>query len=169
MHLLAVSHPKISDNIIIILTNANGEVAAFRDTGSLQRDSTAMIICNAYMEAGGQDFLVYRNGLVDYRNVSTSGYEYKSVGDTRHKLVESTDKNISLGLLQMELKLNMKEALYPAWDCRYRGHKLKEITYPNGYKVRVYDKAVSTLPGFMLKYQLNTQGLNSTPGSSSCS
>ncbi|MBK8187842.1 MAG: hypothetical protein IPK77_11715 [Cellvibrio sp.] len=161
----SISSKKISDNIINILTNANGEVAAFRDTGSLQRDSTAILyVMRAYGPAGSQDFLVYRNGLVDYRNVSTSGYEYKSVGDTRHKLVESTDKKYLTWITPDGIETKYERSTLSGPWIAGTGAQLKEITYPNGYKVRVYDKAVSTNTGFMLKYQLNTQGLNSTPG-----
>jgi hypothetical protein len=143
----------ISQNSIYIAHSANGDPMFFRDSGAPEYDHTKRVsVMRAYGPAGSQDFLMYQNNVVVPDGSATSGYTFKSVGDARHTLTESADRS------------------YLTWttpdgiESKYAvaGMRLVEVTYPNGYKVRVGYKAVSTNTGFMLKYHFNTV-LTSTP------
>jgi hypothetical protein len=144
----------ISQNSTSIAHNANGDPMLFRDWGVPEYDHTKrVIVMRAYGPAGSQDFLMYQNNVVVPDASATSGYTFKAVGDARHTLTESADRS------------------YFTWttpdgiESKYAvsGMRLVEVTYPNGYKVRVGYKAVSTNTGFMLKYHFNTAVLSSTP------
>ncbi len=152
-----VTRKNISENIIDILTSGSGDtltILAFRDKSTYEYDHTKRVsVMRAYGPAGSQDFLVYQNGVVNRDASATSGYTFKAVGDRRHSLTESADKS------------------YLTWttpdgiESKYAsvGRRLVEVTYPNGYKVRVSYKGVTTNTGFMLKYHFNTPGMDGTP------
>ncbi len=156
----SVNPKKISENIISIINNANGDPILFRDSGEFEHDHTKRVsVMRPYGPAGSQDFLVYKNGILS-RDASAAigssdmvGVTFKPVGDTRHTLVLSSDKNYLIWTTPDGI-----ESKYGNTNRR-----LMETTYPNGYKVRVASRGVTTNTGFMLKYQLNTQGLNGTP------
>ncbi|MES2824205.1 MAG: hypothetical protein V4732_11435 [Pseudomonadota bacterium] len=155
----SVTPKKISENIIDILTSGSGDslaILVFRDKATYEYDHTKRLsVMRAYGPAGSQDFLVYQNGVVNRDASATSGQTYRAVGDYRHTLTESADKS------------------YLTWvtpdgiESKYGspGRRLLEVTYPNGYKVRVSSiyNGVTTNTGFMLKYQLPNQGLGSRP------
>lgn len=145
--------PKIiSQNSVYIMANGDGYPMFFRDSGGPEHDHTKRVsVMRAYGPAGTQDFLVYQNGALDIDASAVTGLSdevgvtFKAVGDARHTLVQSPDK------------------MYLTWttpdgtESKYSnsGRRLMEVTYPNGYKVRVGYKAVSTNTGFMLKYHFN--------------
>lgn len=152
----------ISQNSVVVMENANGDPLFLRDLGGIEHDHTKRIsVMRVYGPAGSQDFLVYQNGVLSrdasaYSGNSTAtGITFKALGDTRHTLVQSADKTSLIWTTP-----NGTESKYTSNPVT--GYPL-EVTYPNGLKVRVGYKAVTTNTGFMLKYQLNTQGLNGTP------
>jgi len=154
-----VRRKNISQNMISVMTSENGDPLFFRDAGSPETDNTKHIsVMRAYGPAGSQDFLVYQNNVLDRDASSTTGptltgLTFKAVGDARHTLVLSTDTT------------------YFTWttpdgtESKYSrdAMRLREVTYPNGFKVRVDYLGVTTNTGFMLKYRLNTQQLSGTP------
>ncbi len=149
-----VTPKNISQNSITIAHNANGDPMFFRDSGAPEYDHTKRVsVMRAYGPAGSQDFLMYQNGVVIPDASATSGYTFKAVGDARHTLIESADKSY--------LTWTTPEGI----ESKYSnvGRRLIEVTYPNGYKVRVAYLGVTTNTGFMLKYQLSTQQLSGTP------
>ncbi len=148
-----VTPKNISSNSIQIMTNANGDPIFFRDSGTYETDHTKRVsVMRAYGPAGSQDFLMYQNGVVIPDASATSGYIFKAVGDARHTLTESADKSYLTWITPEGVESKYSNV----------GRRLIEVTYPNGYKVRVAYKGVSTNTGFMLKYQLNAQGLSGT-------
>lgn len=155
---------RISNNVVQILTNANGDVTAIRDTGTYQSTFTLMRVMRVYGPAGTQDFLVYQNGVVNNDTSATTGYIYKPVGDIRHSLTESADKKTLTWITPEGIESTYERFENSGVQSAGAGAKLKEVTYPNGFKVRVYYEGVSTNTGFMLKYQLYPQGLSRTPG-----
>ncbi len=150
-----VTSTKISDNVAYPLTNANGDVTAIRDTGSHQSTFVPLRVMRVYGPAGSQDFLVYQNGVVNNDNSATTGYTYKPVGDIRHSLIESADKTSLTWVTPggVESKYERATIFSENWNAG-SGAKLKEVTYPNGFKIRVNSTDVTTNTGFMLKYQL---------------
>lgn len=143
----------ISNNIVNVVNNSNGDPIFFRDTGSFEYDYTQrIIVVRPYGPAGSHDFLMYQNGVLDRAASATSGYTFKAVGDSRHTLVENADKSYMIWTTPDGI------------ESKYESSgRLVEVTYPNGYKVRIFSKGVTTNTGFMLKYQLNSQGLGGTP------
>ncbi|MDO8336346.1 MAG: hypothetical protein Q7T74_06220 [Candidatus Saccharibacteria bacterium] len=153
----SVTSKKISDNIMTILTNPNGNLTAFRDTGEIQRDSSRILsVMRAYGPVGSQDFLVYQNGVVDHSNQAATGYTYRPVGDTRHSLTESTDKKYLIWITPDGIESKYERSINSGNWVAGTGANLREVTYPNGFKVRVYNKGVTTNTGFMLKYHFST-------------
>jgi len=149
-----VNRTNISNNSVQIMTNANGYPIFFRDSGQLDPVSTNMVfVMRAYGPAGRQDFLVYQNGVLNRDASATTGLTFKAVGDERHTLTESADHSYLTWTTPDGV-----ESKYASF-----GSRLVEVTYPNGYKVRVSYYGVATNTGFMLKYQLNNHGLNGTP------
>lgn len=152
----SVKSTKISDNVVQILTNANGDVTAIRDTGSYQSTFTPLRVMRVYGPAGNQDFLVYQNGLVNYDNSATTGYIYKPVGDIRHSLTESADKKYLVWITPEGIESKYERFENSGVQSARAGAQLKEVTYPNGFKIRVNNTDVTSNTGFMLKYQLRT-------------
>ncbi len=152
----SVTSRKISDNVVQILTNTNGNVTAIRDTGTNQSTFIPLRVMRAYGPAGSQDFLVYQNGIVNNDNNATTGYTYKPVGDIRHSLKESTDKKYLTWITPTGIESKYERSVNSGTWIASTGAKLKEVTYPNGFKVRVNSTDVTTNAGFMLKYQLRT-------------
>ncbi|PUA29278.1 MAG: hypothetical protein B0W54_01355 [Cellvibrio sp. 79] len=144
----------ISQKLIYIAHNANGDPMFFREPGGPEYDHTKrVIVMRAYGPAGSQDFLMYQNNVVVPDASATTGYTFKAVGDARHTLTESADKSYFTWITPDGI-----ESKYAT-----SGMRLIEVTYPNGYKIRVGYKAVSTNTGFMLKYHFNPSVLSSTP------
>lgn len=158
-----VESTQISKNVVHILTDSKGDISAIRDTGSYQSTFTPLRVMRVYGPAGSQDFLVYENGSVDYDNSATSGYVYKPVGDSRHSLVESADKRILTWTTPSGIESKYERFLNSGTQSARAGAILKEVIYPNGFKVRVDYKAVSTNTGFMLKYHFNNSPLSKIP------
>lgn len=152
-----VTPKNISENVINIETTGSEDnltILRFTDTGEKEIDEKKRLsVMRAYGPAGSQDFLVYQNGVLNKDASATSGYTFKAVGDNRHSLVESADKSYLVWTTPDGI-----ESKYTNF-----GRRLAEVTYPNGYKVRISYNGVTTNTGFMLKYQLNAQGLTGTP------
>jgi hypothetical protein len=144
---------KISDNVAYEITDANGDVIAIRDTGSYQPNYPLLHVMRAYGPAGSQDFLVYQNGVVNRDASAVTGVTFKAVGDARHTLVLSPDKTYFTWTTPDGIESKYSNS----------GRRLVEVTYPNGFKVRVGYKAVTSNTGFMLKYHFNPSILSSTP------
>lgn len=151
----SVTSKKISNNVIQVLTNTNGDVTAIRDTGTYQSTFTLLRVMRVYGPAGSQDFLVYQNGIVNNDNSATTGYTYKPVGDSRHSLTESADKKYLTWTNPNGIESKYERLLPSQWNAGSSA-RLKEVTYPNGFKIRVGSTDVTTNTGFMLKYQLRT-------------
>lgn len=158
----SVTSKKISDNVVVVLTNTNGDVTAIRDTGSYQSTFTPLRVIRAYGPAGNQDFLVYKNGVVNHDTSATDGYMYKPVGDKRHSLTESVDKRYITWTTPDGVESKYERSFNSGVQSAGTGAKLKEVTYPNGFKIRVNSTDVTTNTGFMLKYQLMTPSRLST-------
>ena len=147
-----VTRTNISQNSIQIMTNGNATF--FRDSGQFEPVSTNMVfVMRAYGPVGSQDFLVYQNNVLNRDASATTGLTFKAVGDVRHTLTQSADQSYFTWTTP-----DGTESKYASW-----GNRLVEVTYPNGLKVRVSYYGVATNTGFMLKYQLNNQGLTGTP------
>ena len=149
----------ISQNVVSVI---GGDPLFFRDSGAPEYDYRKRIsVMRVYGPAGSQDFLVYQNNILNpdasaYTGTSTAdGVTFKAVGDSRHTLMLSVDKRYLIWR-----KPDGTESKYTSSPTT---GPTSEITYPNGLKVRVGYKAVTTNTGFMLKYQLNNQGLSGTP------
>jgi YD repeat-containing protein len=154
---------QISTNVVQILTDSSGNVRAIRDTGSPPPTSfTELRVMRVYGPAGSQDFLVYKNGQVDHNHSSTSGYVYKPVGDIRHSLVESADTKFLTWTTPSGIQSKYERASSSGNTAR-AGAVLKEVIYPDGFKIRVGYKAVSTNTGFMLKYDFTNSPLSKIP------
>ncbi len=158
-----VASTKISDNVVQILTESNGDISAIRDAGSYQSTFTPLRVIRVYGPAGSQDFLVYKNGSVNYDTSATSGYSYKPVGDSRHSLVESADKRTLTWTTPSGIESKYERFFNSGTQNAGAGAILKEVIYPNGFKIRVGYKAVSTNTGFMLKYHFNNSPLSKIP------
>ncbi len=154
----SVTPKNISENALQVITDGSGYPMFFRDTGGYEYDNTKRIsVMRAYGPAGSQDFLVYQNDVLnrDASALNGSGITFKSVGDARHTLIRNADKSYLW---------TTPDGTTSKYSCATFVGCSIEITYPNGFKVRVAYKAVTTNTGFMLKYQLFTPGLTSTPG-----
>lgn len=158
-----VSSTKISKNVVQVLTDSNGDISAIRDTGTYQPTFTPLRVMRVYGPAGSQDFLVYKNGLVNNDASTTSGYIYKPVGDSRHSLIESADKRILTWTTPSGIESKYERFLNSGTQHAGAGAILKEVIYPNGFKVRVAYKGVSTNTGFMLKYHFDNSALSKIP------
>jgi len=149
-----VTRTNISQNSIQIMSSAAGNSLFFRDSGQFDPVSTNMVfVMRAYGPAGSQDFLVYQNNVLNRDASASTGLTFKAVGDARHTLTQSADQSYFTWTTP-----DGTESKYASY-----GNRLVEVTYPNGYKVRVSYHGVATNTGFMLKYQLNNQGLTGTP------
>lgn len=153
---------KISTNVVQILTDSSGNVRAIRDTGSQPTTPTELRVMRVYGPAGSQDFLVYKNGQLDRNHSSTSGYVYKPVGDIRHSLVESADTKTLTWTTPSGIQSKYQRSSSSGNTAR-AGAVLKEVIYPDGFKIRVGYKAVSTNTGFMLKYDFTNSPLSKIP------
>lgn len=156
----SVTSTKISDNVVQVISNDG--ITVIRDTGAYQTNISYLRVMRAYGPAGNQDFLVYQDGTVNYGNDATTGYTYKPVGDTRHSLTESADKKYLTWITPEGIESKYERSVNTGpWNAG-TGATLREVTYPNGFKVRVNSADVTTNTGFMLKYQLRTLSRLST-------
>lgn len=150
---------QITQNVAYILDNVNGGYT-IRDTGSRQSDISALRVMRVYGPAGNMDFLVFQNGFLDRDTSAESNYEYRPVGDGRHSLIESPDKRLLIWTTPDGIESIYERNENSGSQSARAGARLKEVTYPNGFKLRVNTSStymdVTTNTGYRLKYQLRS-------------
>lgn len=100
---------------------------------------------------GSHDFYVKVNGETATNASSVqSNYTYTSLSDTRHTLTVSSDRDYLLWTKQDGTVTRFRRDSY---DKAGSSGTLTDITYPNGYKIKIHgNDAVTTNTGYQLKY-----------------
>lgn len=147
---------QITQNSYDLLGTPNGGIT-IRDTGSRQSNITTLRAIRVYGPAGNQDFLVFQSGKLDPETSAVGDYEYRPVGDGRHSLIESPDKRLLIWTTPEGIESIYERNGNSGAQSARAGARLKEITYPNGFKLRFttsyINAEVTTNTGYMLKYQ----------------
>lgn len=149
------SMKKISDNTVYIGMDGDA-ILFFRVSDTREYNiNNLLYVMRVYGPTGSQDFVIYKDEILYGPDPQVAGYTYRAVGDTRHLLVESSDKRFLTWISPEGTETTFERSAINNWTAG-TGANLREITYPNGLKIRISNNAVSTNTGFMLKYHFTS-------------